>query len=246
MGNGFRRKSLDEVLAGAPGKRGVRGPLVNEQPLSGPWHPKPLWAILGHEPPIGWALESATVPLAQTAHGRQEEANNAAGPPTATDTSGGGAQGRPETAEVPSGAVLYPDYFLPGGKLTWPTEYPLVRSTFGNRERDGRREFHNGVDIRAPRDSPIRAVDDGIVSDVYRNPKGGNQIRIQHPDGYVSGYAHTGAVVDPGQRVRRGQVIGHSDGSGGVVPHLHFTYRPGPDKARVDPYPFLPQVPVKP
>ena len=70
-------------------------------------------------------------------------------------------------------------------------------------------------------------------------------MRILNEDGSVSGFAHTKAVVEPGQQVRQGQVIGHSDGSGNVTPHLHYTYRPAPGEKPVDPRSILPEVPIK-
>jgi len=211
-----------------------------------PGEPKPLWAILGEEPPTGWGLAggATTVPLAQATPSEEKTAVTGGRDQRPTGPAAGADQ-QHQAESPPRSGVLYSDDFLPGGKLFWPTDYPVVTERFGVSNPNVRAGSHNGVDARAYRGSPIYAVDDGVVIDVYHHPRGGNQIRIRHPDGYVSGYAHTGPVVQPGQSVRRGEVIGHSDGSGTPTPHLHFTYRPGPDAAPVDPYPYLPQVPVK-
>ena len=76
----------------------------------------------------------------------------------------------------------------------------------------------------------------GTVRSVYHNFKGGNQIIIDNDDGSVNGYAHTDAVVVPGQRVSSGDQVGTSDGSGRVTgPHLHLTYRDQASSSKSDP-----------
>jgi murein DD-endopeptidase MepM/ murein hydrolase activator NlpD len=224
MAHFFQRKSLDDILAGAAGRPPRRAYAWDAEQ-----GPKPLWAIAGDGAPYGEETRRA-IQLGEAPGGVMLLAQAAA---------------PEEGADAPGAGVLYPENFLPAGKLAWPTDHLLVTSEYGDREIEGTPDFHNGVDLRAPLESPIRAVDDGIVTEVLTNSVGGNQIRILHPDGYVSGYAHTGAVVEPGQKVKRGGVIGYSDGSGGVKPHLHLTYRHGMEKPRVDPYPFLPQAPTK-
>ena len=108
------------------------------------------------------------------------------------------------------------------GLATWPTDYTNVTDPYGSRGGN-----HTGADIRNPVGGNVYAADSGKVIGVYNNPKGGNQIRIQHPDGSVTGYAHTAPVVRNGQIVNDGQVIGNSDNSGMATgPHLHITYRP--------------------
>lgn len=100
------------------------------------------------------------------------------------------------------------------------------------------------MDIRNPVGEPVFASDTGEVLDVYYNERGGNQIRVLDLDRGVEGYAHTRPVegLAAGQKVRAGDVIGYSDASGRIRgPHLHYTYRPCPTCARVDPMTHLPR-----
>jgi len=59
---------------------------------------------------------------------------------------------------------------------------------------------------------------------------GGDQIVIHNDDGSISGYAHTGSIsgLSVGQHVNEGDIIGQSNGSGNVKPHLHYTRRECP------------------
>jgi murein DD-endopeptidase MepM/ murein hydrolase activator NlpD len=97
--------------------------------------------------------------------------------------------------------------------------------------------FHNGLDFAAEPGRNVYATGDGIV-DFIRNSNGGygKEIIIDHRFGYTSRYAHLQKImVEPGQKVRRGQVIGLLGNSGrSTGPHLHYgvTYF---DKA-VNPY----------
>lgn len=112
----------------------------------------------------------------------------------------------------------------------WPVPgYHTVSSGFGVRPAPipGASTNHNGIDIPAPIGSRVVSPWDGTVHSVYTNAKGGNQLIIQHDNGYRTGYAHLDAtIVAPGTRVTRGQDVartGNTGNSGG--PHLHFTVR---------------------
>jgi murein DD-endopeptidase MepM/ murein hydrolase activator NlpD len=175
--------------------------------------------------------------------------------PSATPGAGAPTAGLP-TASVPNAGPSAPadpiasgesdgEYFMPGGELNWPTNYPLVTGEFGVVDTDHWPNGHTGIDARAPLGSPIYAMDGGEVISTTPSPGGANQIIVQHPDGKIGGYAHLDPTVGIGDQLLPGQVIGHSDGSGNVKPHAHISLRPGKDKARIDPYLFLPQVPIK-
>ena len=84
--------------------------------------------------------------------------------------------------------------------------------------------MHNGVDIPGAYGSPIVAARAGTVISAGWNGGYGNAVKIQHPNGLVTFYAHGTAVyVRPGQTVERGQAI-MTRGSTGLStgPHLHF------------------------
>jgi hypothetical protein len=114
-----------------------------------------------------------------------------------------------------------------------------IHSTFGA-PRDAGRRSHHGVDIFAPRGTPVVAAADGVVS-VRTSNLGGQVIWLRdRRGGRRLYYAHLNdwAVAD-GAEVKIGDVIGYIGNTGNArttPPHLHFgVYERGP----ADPYPFL-------
>jgi murein DD-endopeptidase MepM/ murein hydrolase activator NlpD len=110
-----------------------------------------------------------------------------------------------------------------------PSIWPLrgyLSASFGNRADPftGMRDFHPGIDISVPRGTPVTAPADGVV--VFCGTKGGygNIIVLDHGYGTVTRYGHLdGFNVRPGQRVKRGDVIGFSGNTGrSTAPHLHY------------------------
>ena len=107
----------------------------------------------------------------------------------------------------------------------WPVRGYLSAS-FGKRNDPftGQLDFHQGIDISTPIGTRIQAPADGVI--VSCGPKGGygNAMVIDHGYGVVSRYAHMdGFNVRPGQRVRRGDVIGFVGNTGkSTAPHLHY------------------------
>jgi murein DD-endopeptidase MepM/ murein hydrolase activator NlpD len=110
-----------------------------------------------------------------------------------------------------------------------PSIWPLrgyLSERFGNRTDPftGLRDFHPGIDISVPRGSKVAAPADGVV--VFCGAKNGygNIIVIDHGYGTVTRYGHLdGFNVRPGQRVKRGDVIGFSGNTGrSTAPHLHY------------------------
>jgi len=96
------------------------------------------------------------------------------------------------------------------------------------RTRDGSPP-HEAVDIVAPRDTPIHAVDDGTIAKLFTSQAGGLTIYQFDPDQRFSYYyAHLERYAPglaDGQRVMRGDVIGFVGTSGNAppdTPHLHF------------------------
>ena len=85
--------------------------------------------------------------------------------------------------------------------------------------------FHTGVDMAAPAGTPIYATKSGTVTGAGYNSAYGNNVVINHGDGFSSLYGHmTRYVVSVGQQVSQGQLIGYV-GSTGISTgnHLHFT-----------------------
>jgi len=103
----------------------------------------------------------------------------------------------------------------------------------------GQREFHRGMDIVAQAGTPIIAPADGVVSRGGRFSQLGNSVDLAHGYGYVTRYAHMSEIsVSAGDRVRRGDVIGHVGSTGrSTGPHLHYeVFRDG---KRVNPWKYL-------
>lgn len=125
-------------------------------------------------------------------------------------------------------------------RMTLPLAGQLrVLSVFGA-ERDGGERDHKGIDLAAPRLTPVLAVRDGVVTRINR---AGVSVFIRHDDGWSSWYLHLnndtyltddgqGGGVAPGleegDRVVAGEVIGWVGDSGNAEPtppHLHFELR---------------------
>ncbi len=93
--------------------------------------------------------------------------------------------------------------------------------------------FHSGIDVADSRGTPIRSVEDGVVTHVGWDPWLPRRIAswvvlIGHGDGVQSMYAHLRdkdlVGISPGKRVRKGQIIGLMDSTGlSTGPHLHFS-----------------------
>ncbi len=85
--------------------------------------------------------------------------------------------------------------------------------------------IHRGIDIAMHHGAEIVATANGTVRRVaYERYNLGNVIEIAHRYGFVTRYGHLqGVLVEPGQTVQRGQLIGYM-GSTGVStgPHVHY------------------------
>ncbi len=86
---------------------------------------------------------------------------------------------------------------------------------------------HNGIDIKASKGSPVRAITDGTVKMIYKDVMLGNIIAIEHHDGYTAYYCGLSdtPVVKAGGIVKTGDTLGYID----TVPsesldesHLHL------------------------
>jgi septal ring factor EnvC (AmiA/AmiB activator) len=113
------------------------------------------------------------------------------------------------------------------GGLDWPVEgsiiYPFGTTTGPNNTRIPR----HGIGIKAAVGAPVKAVAAGTVS--LAGPLGLylTSVLLDHGGGYYTFYAYLNdATVRQGDRVLRGQVLGHVGGeSSDEGPHLHFEIR---------------------
>ncbi|MBN1423660.1 M23 family metallopeptidase [Candidatus Fermentibacteria bacterium] len=122
-----------------------------------------------------------------------------------------------------------------------PVPDGVVNSRFGVRLHPifGVKAMHEGMDFAAPRDTPVLATADGVVSFSGKYGGYGNLIEIDHGNGLTTRYAHNRTnSVRLGQRVTRGQAIA-SVGATGITtsPHLHYEVRR--DGVAVDPQPYV-------
>jgi murein DD-endopeptidase MepM/ murein hydrolase activator NlpD len=85
---------------------------------------------------------------------------------------------------------------------------------------------HRGIDIGAPRGTPILASASGTVSLAHTGWSGGygNMVIIEHPNGTKTLYAHMSKIaIHTGEEVAQAQVIGYVGSTGhSTGPHLHF------------------------
>lgn len=90
--------------------------------------------------------------------------------------------------------------------------------------------YNDGINILAPRGTPVRAADNGVVAYVGNELRGfGNLILVKHAGGWVTAYAHNETLlVRRGDKVARGQTIAQVGNTGNVAkPQLHFEIRRG-------------------
>jgi murein DD-endopeptidase MepM/ murein hydrolase activator NlpD len=115
------------------------------------------------------------------------------------------------------------------GKLRVPIDDVNVESFKGGfAERRGDRP-HDAVDMLAPRNTPVHAVEAGSIAKLFVSKQGGNTIYQFDPTGHLCYYyAHLERYA-PGLHeddvVQQGQVIGYVGTSGNApanTPHLHF------------------------
>lgn len=129
-----------------------------------------------------------------------------------------------------------------GGVMMWPLNgYYSISSGYGARTSPirGTAEVHRGIDIPAPRNTPVMAASAGTVIFAGWNNSYGNMVIIDHGGGISTVYAHnTSLVVSAGQSVKRGQVVSKVGSTGDSTGnHLHFEVRK--NGAHTSPMPYL-------
>lgn len=119
--------------------------------------------------------------------------------------------------------------WMPTGTFRWPIT-GRITSRFGTRKSPGGigSTNHRGIDIAAPRGTPVYAADGGTVTYAGWMGSYGYLVRIRHENtGYETYYAHNSSLtVSVGQHVYKGQQIARVGSTGNSTgPHCHFEVR---------------------
>ncbi|MEQ1753746.1 MAG: M23 family metallopeptidase [Micropepsaceae bacterium] len=123
-----------------------------------------------------------------------------------------------------------------------------LKDSWGAAREGGRR--HHGIDIMAPKGTPVWAATDGKVIKLDTSVRGGTAIYQQDASGRVIFYyAHLDRYAPglvEGQKVRQGETIGFVGKTGNApIPHLHFEIQKANEKrqwwsgAALNPFPIL-------
>ena len=185
-------------------------------------------------------------PTAPTPEGGPARQSGEAVPATTSPEATSAGIANIPTAEGGTGVILKPQDIT---KVT-----SRINSPFGYRIHPihHTRKLHKGVDLlpiglaREQRYGlPIRAAADGTITRIQQLGKRGygNNVIIDHGNGYQTLYAHLNDVdgLSQGMQVKAGQYLMHEGNSGGSTgPHLHFEvrYKGQP----IDPVTGLPQM----
>lgn len=105
-----------------------------------------------------------------------------------------------------------------------------------------KRRPHLGIDLAAPKGTPILAAQGGTVIYAGREFRGyGKMVLIESGNGWATLYAHFDKIlVSEGQRIRKGEIVGAMGRTGRATGvHLHFEIRK--DRGPIDPLPLLPK-----
>jgi peptidoglycan LD-endopeptidase LytH len=154
----------------------------------------------------------------------------ASSPPASAPTAAASSSGGGSTSSAPvSGGVACP--------VGNPRNYS---DTYGAPRSGGR--AHKGVDILAPRGTPIYAYESGTISRMNSNRLGGISLYLRGDSGTTYYYTHLQGYVSglsTGQRVSVGQQIAYNGDTGNArgIPHLHWEVMPG-GGGNVNPYPY--------
>jgi murein DD-endopeptidase MepM/ murein hydrolase activator NlpD len=134
--------------------------------------------------------------------------------------------------QTPDDSVV--DYYDEDGKsakkflVRKPVGSGILRSGFGFRRHPilGIAKMHTGIDWGAPTGTPIYASGNGTIEKAGWESGYGKYVRVKHANGYETAYGHMTAFargIEPGVRVRQGQVIGFVGSTGlSTGAHLHY------------------------
>ena len=143
----------------------------------------------------------------------------------------GPAANRVTASDAGSIAVSHPNF-------DWPVDEARMSRGF----LPNKRHPHLGIDLAAPKGTPILCSRGGTVLYTGKEFRGfGKMILVESGDGWAALYAHLDKIlVSEGQKVKQGEVIGAMGRTGHATGvHLHFEIRK--DRGPVDPLPLLPR-----
>jgi murein DD-endopeptidase MepM/ murein hydrolase activator NlpD len=171
-------------------------------------------------------------------------------------------KGEPAPIAPPTSAVTVPPPSTSGSapveslrlrNLTLPVkgiQRDELRDTFNEMRGSSRR--HEALDVLAPRNTPVLAVEDGTIAKLFISAAGGITIYQFDPTrAFCYYYAHLERYADglkEGATVKRGEVIGYVGTTGNAprdTPHLHFAIFELTDEKKwwqgtaIDPYSVL-------
>ncbi|HWA69680.1 MAG TPA: peptidoglycan DD-metalloendopeptidase family protein [Rhizomicrobium sp.] len=115
-----------------------------------------------------------------------------------------------------------------GMLMKTPVDGARISSGFGSRFHPilGYTRMHKGVDFAVPIGTPVMAAGAGTVLFMGWSNGYGNFVKIDHGNGYATGYGHLSRFAPGmrrGARVRQGQVFAYSGMTGMATgPHLHY------------------------
>ena len=141
-------------------------------------------------------------------------------------TSGGGAN-----ANSTNGSPAF------NGSFIWPVDSTYVTSRYGERSAPtaGASTNHKAIDIGASSGAPIYAAADGQVANATYNDGLGYYVSIEHDGETATRYSHmTNFIVQPGEYVKQGQIIGYV-GESGIATGSHLDYAVIKNGQQVDP-----------
>jgi murein DD-endopeptidase MepM/ murein hydrolase activator NlpD len=144
----------------------------------------------------------------------------------------GGETKRYYRFQTPDDSVV--DYYDETGKsakkflVRKPVNNAIMRSGFGSRRHPilGYVKMHTGVDWATAYGTPIFASGNGVVEVAGWEGGYGKYVKLKHNNGYETAYGHMSAFakgLEPGKRVRQGQVIGFVGSTGqSTGSHVHY------------------------
>ena len=112
-------------------------------------------------------------------------------------------------------------------EFQWPVVSNSLSSLYGSRADPLHKKlrFHAGIDLPAHYGALVEAAESGVVRFSGWDGHLGRSVRLEHPGGYQTVYAHLSQIlVFEGMQIIKGQHLGRVGNSGrSTGPHLHFS-----------------------